>query len=118
MLPPEEYERAAREADYHVQIAIQQVEFESDDAILQGTVVRVFRGPAALHGTIMRLNVSYLSPEQDNDWAPDGVGRLPVNALRSGRTLEAFIVKTDTGLMISEGLCTLIDAATERPQLE
>lgn len=118
MLPPEEYERAAREADYHVQIAIQQVEFASDDATLQGTVVRVFRGPAALHGTIMRLSVNYFSPEQGNDWAPDGMGRLPVNALRTGHTLEAFIVQTDAGLIISEGLCTLIDAATERPQLE
>src|SRR5579864_8637362 len=105
MLPPEEYERAAKEADYHVQIAIQQVEFESNDATLQGTVVKVFRGPAALHGTIMRLKVNYFSPEQGNDWAPDGMGRLPVNALRAGRTLEAFIVQTDAGLIISEGLC-------------
>jgi len=50
MLPPEEYERAVRKADYHVQIAIQKVDIAPSEAILSGTVVRVFRGPAELDG--------------------------------------------------------------------
>jgi hypothetical protein len=118
MLPPEEYERAAKKADYHLQLAIQIVNFAPDEATLTGTVVRVFRGPPELDRRRMQLKVNYFNPEEDQDWAPDGLHRFPAPALRAGRILEAFIVQTPDGLEITADLCTLIDAATDRPQME
>ena len=118
MLPPEEYERAARKADYHVQIAIQGVDIAPGEATLTGTVVRVFRGPSELDHKRMQLKVNCFSPEEDNDWAPDGIRRFPAHALRAGRIIEAFIVQTPAGPEITADLCMVFDSATDRPQME
>ena len=118
MLPPDEYERAAREADYHVQLLIEDVAVGSGEASLSGSVVKVFRGPPELRGRPMKLQVSCFGSEEKDDWPPDGVGRFGVDSLRAGRVLEALVNKTDSGTEIALGLCTLIDSATSTPQLQ
>jgi hypothetical protein len=118
MLPPEEYESEAWKADYHVQIAIQGVDLAPGEATLSGTVVRVFRGPPELEGKSMQLRVDCFNPQEDNDWAPDGISRLSVDAIRAGRILEAFIVQTPAGPEIAAGLSVLVDSATDWPEMK
>jgi len=117
MLPPEEYEQAARNADWHVQVAIEQVAFAPGEATLVGPVVRVFRGSSELAGHIMRLKVGCVRTGEDDEWAPDGAGRFPSDALRPGRILEAFVVDTPEGPEIAADLCSLLDSATDRPRI-
>lgn len=115
MLPPEEYERAAREADYHVQVLISSIAVVDAEATVSGGVVRVYRGPAELAGTSMTLRVQCAEP--DDDWAPDGLGRIPAESLRVGRVIEAYVDATPAGCEVALGLCTLSDSATDSPQL-
>jgi hypothetical protein len=119
MLPPDEYQRAAREADYHIQVVIENIGVSSGEASLSGSVVNVFRGPPELRGKPMTLQVNCFGPgEEEDDWPPDGVGRLPVDSLRRGRVLEALVNETESGMEIALGLCTVIDSTTSTPQLQ
>lgn len=118
MLPPEDYARAVREADYHIQIAIEDVDIRADEAFLSGNVVKVFRGSPALEGTSMKLRVDCFSPGENDEWPPDGIGRFPADALQAGRILEALVNETEAGMEIALGLSTVIDSATSARQLK
>ena len=115
MLPPEEYERAAQAATYHLQLVIESVTEEAGEALLSGTVVTVFRGPDALRGTVMRLRVPVATDE--DDWAPDGLGRFAAGSLRPGLVLEAYLDATPAGCEVALDLCGVFDHETAAPQL-
>jgi hypothetical protein len=115
MLPPEEYERAARDADYHLQMLISSVVMADAEADVIGEVVRVYRGPKKLLGTAMTLRVQ--CDDDCDDWAPDGLGRVPADSLRTGRVLEAYVNALPEQLEVALNLCMVIDRATESPQL-
>jgi len=115
MLPPEDYQRAALEADYHVQMLISSFTFESGEARVTGRVVGVFRGHDELCGSNITLNINYSS---DDDWAPDGLGRIPIELLQVGRVLEAYVNATPSGFEVALDLYILIDSATDSPKME
>jgi hypothetical protein len=54
MLPPETYAEAARQAECHVQLVIEDVQVATDRAYLSGPVVKLFRGPPQLVGARLR----------------------------------------------------------------
>lgn len=116
MLPPEDYEIAAQQADCHIQLIIEDVVVKSGEADLSGLVARVFRGSPELQGTHMKLKVSCF--ELEDEWSPDGIGRLPVESLRIGRVIEALVNNTSVGSEVTLGLCTVIDVITAVPQLQ
>ena len=114
MIPPDEYACAAHEADAHIQVVIANVALLPDEARVTGEVVRVFRGAAALHGATASLAVPCDRPE---DWAPDGLGRVPAESLRSGRVIEAYVKATPNGYEVVLDLCGVIDDPSDVPQL-
>ena len=114
MLPPDDYARAAHEADAHIQMVIANVALLSGEARVTGEIVRVFRGAAALHGTAASLWVACDRPE---DWAPEGLGRVPTESLRAGRVIEAYMKATPDGYEVVLDLCVIIDHPSEVPQL-
>lgn len=116
MLPPEDYVRAAAAADAHVQVAVRLVELVPGTARLTGAVVRVFRGPADLQGTLLTLNVASTGGDEANA-PPDGIGRMPVEKLQSAKVIEAYLENTASGFELTLDLYTLLEAATETPQL-
>lgn len=118
MLPPEDYEIAAQQADCHIQLIIEDVVVKSEEADVSGLVARVFRGSPELQGTRMKLKVSCFGLEDEDECPPDGIGRFPVESLRIGRVIEALVNNTSTGSEITLGLCTVIDAITAAPQLQ
>lgn len=118
MLPPEDYEIAAQQADCHIQLIIEDVVVKSGEACLSGLVARVFRGSPELQGTRMKLQVSCFGLENEDEWPPDGIGRFPVESLRIGRVIEALVNNTSAGPEITLGLCTVINAITAAPQLQ
>ncbi len=115
MYPPEVYERAAREAAHHLQMTVEGIVIEAEEARLSGAVIEVFRGRPDLLGTKMSLRVPYFRP--GDPFPPGGIGRFPVESLRVGRVLEALVNDGPSGPEIPVGLCTIIDAATAAPQL-
>ena len=113
MLPPEEYERAAREAAGHLQLEITAVSLEPPEAVVAGRVVRVFRGPAAMIGSALRLRV----PCGDgDDFAPGEPAPIATAELRAGRVLEAYVDRAPNGFEIVLDLYAVIDTATDVPQ--
>ena len=116
MLPPEEYARAAREADFHVQVLISSVALVNGEASVSGEVVRVYRGFAELCGAVMTLCVP--CGDADDNWAPDGLGRIPADSLRAGRVLEAYVNGTSAGCEVALDLYTIVDSPTDSPQLQ
>jgi|CXWL01.1.fsa_nt_gi hypothetical protein len=118
MLPPEDYENAARQAEYHIQLVIKDVIIKSGEACLSGLVARVFRGPPELQGTCMKLQVSCFELENEDEWPPDGIGRFQVESLKVGRVIEALVNNTSSGPEIALDLCTVIDTITAAPQLQ
>jgi hypothetical protein len=117
MLEPEDYDCAAHKAACHLQMIVREVGRLPGEAVLTGTVVKVFRGPATLRGADFSLRVGCFQPGVDADWPPDGTPRFLQSALRAGRVLEAFVELSPEGPVVASGLCTLIDAATDRPVL-
>ena len=118
MLPPEEYEEASRNADWHVQISIEDVKVKSDEAVISGPILKVFRGTPELQGRRLSLQVNCLSADEKDDFAPDGFGYFTVNSLQIGSVLEAYVNNTPSGLEIPLGLCTLLISSTLTPQLQ
>jgi hypothetical protein len=95
MLPPESYQLAEKNADAHLQLAIEDVttpDAPSDFAVatVTGPVVRVFRGDASLLGQRTSLQVHYYIPGQTNV-RPGPVGMRPLSEIRPGRVLEALV---------------------------
>jgi hypothetical protein len=116
MLPPEKYEEAARRAECHVQTAIEHVSIVGDKARLSGPVVKVFRGSPNLAGMRLELEVRCFEPGDASP--PSGTGRFPVEALRAGRVVEAFVNQPLSAPEIPLGLCGILDGATETPQIQ
>ena len=85
MLPPEWHARAFREAPWHVQLAIDAVRVEGSTAFVSGPVVRVFRGPAELHGSPLTLELTTIAPDSSESFPPGGSIRHPLVNLRVGR---------------------------------
>ena len=117
MLPPEEHARAASEADYHVQLRIEHVEVAANEARLRGRVVRVFRGPASLRDAPLALSVSCFGAGEVADTAPGDSGSFPVDALRPGAILEAYLNRTPSGAEIAAGLCGIVPGESDAPLL-
>jgi hypothetical protein len=117
MLPPDEYERAAQQADYHIQIEIQGVTHNTDHAQVTGRVVRVFRGTSELLNRNLLLEVPTLSFEDQINAPPDGITRVSKESIRPRRILEA-LVNTGSGKPeIPLGLCAILRDPTDTPQL-
>jgi hypothetical protein len=117
MYAPDDYARAVREAQYHVQILIESVDTHDGVATLTGPVVNVFRGPSELVNSRMQLQVFCSIPE-DEGWPPPGVGTFSVQALRPGRFLEALVNQVESGMEIPLDLSTITDSASANPQLK
>ena len=117
MLPDTEYKQAANNAEHHIQLTIDSINIAADAADVTGSVCRVFRGSNHLLGTTLTLQVSCISDNGDNDWPPDGMGRIPTNLLQTGRVLEAYLEQTSLGLAICLDLYMIIDSLTQQPQL-
>jgi hypothetical protein len=119
MLPPDEYEQAASEADYHVQLAIEHVQVAGSEAKLRGRVVRVFRGPASLRDSELSVPVPCATAQELAEAPPGSRPRIPVVALRRGAVLEAYLNRTrGEAVEVTAGLCGVVASASDAPYLE
>ena len=116
MLPPEAYERARREAELLIQLSIESVDIEDLHAMVGGPVIGVFRGPRTAIGRRMRLRAPIAKSESKG--RPSGVAYTPVEQLRPGRVLEAYVNEDASGPQLVLGMCTVLDGATEHSVLE
>lgn len=117
MLPQGEYERAAQQAKYHVQIEIQDVTYHTDHAQVVGQVVRVFRGAPELLNQNLVLEVPTLSFEDQITAPPDGIMHVSKESIRPRTILEALVSLNSGKPEIPLGLCAILRDPTETPQL-
>lgn len=114
VLTPEEYASAAREATAHLQVVMAGAAAAGGIARVTGAVARVFTGQATLLGTTVTVAVPCDDPD---DWAPDGLGRMPVEALHPGRVLEAIVQASPDGFEVVLDLCQVLDNPTDTPRV-
>lgn len=117
MRPPEFDERAKREAAWIAQLVIESVLVAGAEARVTGKVVRVFRGRPELDGTTLTLTVPIHRGDGSDTFAPGDLSPTPLEQLRSGRVLEAYLDDTDHGPQITLDLSTVLDAPTEEARL-
>ena len=115
MLPPEEYENVASQAESHIQLTIENFTISESEALVYGHVVRVFRGNKKLLDAKINLRVPCYSKNEPGP--PDGISRISVESLSRGCVLEALLNNTPTGPVIPLGLCIILQTSTALPQL-
>jgi hypothetical protein len=117
MRPPEIEERARQDAAWLVQLAIDDVSVSGRDAHVTGRVVRIFRGSKALLDSILTLTVPIDRGDDGDRPRPGDRSRTPLEQLRPGRVLEAYLDDSERGPQITLDLSVVLDAATEEARL-
>jgi hypothetical protein len=117
MRPPEIDERARQDAAWLVQLAIESVSVSGRDARVTGRVVRVFRGSMALLDSTLTLTVPIDRGDGSDLPRPGDLSRTPLEQLRPGRVLEAYLDDSEQGPRITLDLSVVLDAATDEARL-
>jgi hypothetical protein len=110
-------ERAKRDAEWLAQLAIESVEVAGREARVSGKVIRVFRGKPELLGTSQTLTLPIYRGDGSDSVKPGDLSPTPLEQLRPGRVLEAYLDDTEHGPQITLDLSTVLDAPTDEAQL-
>lgn len=105
-MPSELSQRAAMTAEYHLQLAISEVQWPEvgrSEATVRGEVVRMFRGSKELLGWELRLEVSVAGDRRE--------------ALAAAKVLEAYVDPTAEGYVIAADNLALLAQTTQLPQI-